>query len=84
METYLIKSELDNLYIERDAVNRMSNSQVVEQYNCDYKKEMLDLIQEEIDGLEKKLKDERFDYTAEELECERIHLCYSLVVARFA
>lgn len=83
METYLIKSELDNLYIERDAINRMSNSQVVEQYNCDYKKEMLNLIQEEIDSLEKKLNDERFDYTDEELEYERTQLCYSQGISRY-
>lgn len=79
----LLRARLEDLYIERDAVNRMIDIQVTELYNCDYKQEIVNLIQEDIDLTEKELNDSSYDYEDQELENERDCLCLSLGTSRY-
>ena len=66
-----IRMRLEDLHIELDAVNRMTENQVVSLYNCDYKQEVVNLIQEDIALAEKELR----DYEDDEFETERDNLC---------
>ncbi|WP_272702180.1 hypothetical protein [Bacteroides finegoldii] len=74
-----IRMRLEDLYIELDAVNRMTENQVVSLYNCDYKQEVVNLIQEDIALAEKELR----DYEDDEFETERDNLCRSLGISRY-
>lgn len=74
-----IRMRLEDLYIELDAVNRMTENQVVSLYNCDYKQEVVNLIQEDIALAEKELR----DYEDDEFETERDNLCRSLGIPRY-
>lgn len=74
-----IRIRLEDLHIELDAVNRMTENQVVSLYNCDYKQEVVNLIQEDIALAEKEL----CDYEDDEFEKERDNLCRSLGISRY-
>ena len=74
-----IRMRLEDLHIELDAVNRMTENQVVSLYNCDYKQEVVNLIQEDIALVEKEL----CDYEDDEFEKERDNLCRSLGISRY-
>ena len=74
-----IRIRLEDLHIELDAVNRMTENQVVSLYNCDYKQEVVNLIQEDIALAEKEL----CDYEDDEFEEERDNLCRSLGISRY-
>lgn len=74
-----IRMRLEDLHIELDAVNRMTENQVVSLYNCDYKQEVVNLIQGDIALAEKEL----CDYEDDEFEKERDNLCRSLGISRY-
>ena len=74
-----IRMRLEDLHIELDAVNRMTENQVVSLYNCDYKQEVVNLIQEEIALAEKELR----DYEDDEFEAEQDNICRSLGISRY-
>ena len=74
-----IRMRLEDLHIELDAVNRMTENQVVSLYNCDYKQEVVNLIQEDIALAEKELR----DYEDDEFEAEQDNICRSLGISRY-
>ena len=74
-----IRMRLEDLHIELDAVNRMTENQVVSLYNCDYKQEVVNLIQEDIALAEKEL----HDYEDDEFEAEQDNICRSLGISRY-
>lgn len=53
-------------------------------YGYSSKREIIELIEEDIKALKAEISANEFDYTDEELECERTQLCYSFGIARFA
>lgn len=57
MDTYTIYKELDRLYQELDVVHRMSEKAVCEKYNADNKKEIVQVITDDIDRLEDEMKE---------------------------
>jgi hypothetical protein len=74
-----LRMTLEDLYIELDAINRMTENQAISLYNCDYKQEVVNLIQEDIALAEKEL----CDYEDNEFETERDNLCRSLGISRY-
>ncbi len=74
-----LRARLEDLYIELDAVNRMTELQAVSLYNCDYKQEVVNLIQEDIKSTEKEVR----DYEDDEFEAEQDNICRSLGISRY-
>lgn len=74
-----LRARLEDLYIELDAVNRMTELQAVSLYNCDYKQEVINLIQEDIKSTEKEVR----DYEDDEFEAEQDNICRSLGISRY-
>lgn len=78
---------MTDLYELRDElfrVEQMSEREVCEAYNADSKKEVIHMIQEEINLLEsEEFSVSDMDYTDEELEEERTNLCISQGLSRF-
>lgn len=52
-------------------------------YGYSSKSEIIELIEEDIKALKAEISANEFDYTDEELECERIQLCYSFGISRY-
>lgn len=52
-------------------------------YGYSSKSEIIELIEEDVKALKAELSANEFDYTDEELECERTQLCYSLAIPRY-
>lgn len=74
-----LRARLEDLYIELDAVNRMTELQAVSLYNCDCKQEVVNLIQEDIKSTEKEVR----DYEDDEFEAEQDNICRSLGISRY-
>lgn len=75
-----MENELESLYEELEKV-KSSTLEYLPEYGYSSKKEIMELIQDDIDELEKV--QEVFDYTDEELEDERSFLCFSQGIARY-
>lgn len=52
-------------------------------YGYSPKSEIIEEIELDIKSLKAEIKANEFDYSDEELECERTQLCYSLGMARY-
>lgn len=51
-------------------------------YGYSPKAEIINLIEEDIESVKAEISANEFDYTDDELECERTQLCMSLGIAR--
>lgn len=74
--------ELAQLYAELEEVQ---NSQLdfLPRYGYSSKAEIIELIEEDIKTIEANVSNNKFDYTEEELETERMQLCFSLGIPRY-
>lgn len=52
---YVIEKELGELYRELDMVQEMSEESVMQKYNSDSKEDIIDIINDDIQALEKEL-----------------------------
>lgn len=76
-----IKDRLDELYAQLAEVKEMPEQQACLIHNVDYKDEIIEILEEEIQSLEDE--DIEYDYTDEELEHERTALCVSQGLRRY-
>ena len=77
-----LNKQLDALYLDLDVAQRMSEESVCSTFNADSKKELIDILNDEIDRLEDLLDEDEMD-SWEEQEAERIYLCVSQGLSRY-
>lgn len=77
-----MNDELEELKAELEEV-KSSNLEYLPNYGYSSKKELIELIEEDISELEAKIAKSQFSYTVEELELERTQLCISLGISRY-
>lgn len=74
--------ELEDLIAELEEVKAMPEDRVMQEYNVDCKQEAVEALEDEI-RCAKAYAPKEFDYTAEELEAERLALCMSQGISRY-
>lgn len=77
-----LNKQLDALYLDLDVAQRMSEESVCATFNADSKKELIDILNDEIDRLEDLLDEDEME-TWEEQETERTCLCVSQGLSRY-
>lgn len=81
------RQELEELYAELAEVEAATGVDIQEylrKYNCDEKAEIVGMLKESIDEVEREISAEsEYDYTEEELEAERTQLCLSQGLSRW-
>lgn len=77
-----MNEELAQLEAELEEV-RSCELEYLPNYGYSSKSEIIELIEEDVKALKAEISANEFDYTDEELECERTQLCYSLGIPRY-
>lgn len=77
-----MSQELAQLEAELEEV-KACELEYLPNYGYSSKAEIIELILEDIESVKAELSANEFDYTDEELECERTHLCMSLGISRY-
>lgn len=81
------RQELEELYAELAEVEAATEGDIQEylrKYNYDEKGEVVGMLKESIDEVEREISSEsEYDYTEEELEAERTQLCLSQGLSRW-
>lgn len=77
-----LNKQLDELYRELEVAQGMSEESVCVTFNVDSKKELIDLLNDDIDRLENLLIEDEME-SWEEQETERTYLCVSQGISRY-
>lgn len=77
-----MNQELEQLEVELAEV-KACELEYLPNYGYSSKAEIINLIEEDIESVKAELSANEFDYTDEELECERTQLCMSLGISRY-
>lgn len=77
-----MNQELAQLEVELAEV-KACELEYLPNYGYSPKAEIINLIEEDIESVKAEISANEFDYTDDELECERIQLCMSLGISRY-